>query len=130
VEAGSGSGAVHTYAQEGTYNVCLTVNNIAGSDTYCDSVSVIAAGIATVSNSNLVKIFPNPTTGNINLTFSNAQPTHVTVTNALGIVVSEESINNAVKNYALQLHDAANGIYFVKVVQGNETDVKKISLSK
>ena len=32
---------VHTYAQSGTYDVCLTVSGSCGSDTYCTTVSVV-----------------------------------------------------------------------------------------
>lgn len=32
---------VHTFSQNGTYNVCLTVSDSCGSDTICDSVAVL-----------------------------------------------------------------------------------------
>ena len=34
------SDPVHTYLTNGTYTVCLTVSNLAGSDTYCDDVTI------------------------------------------------------------------------------------------
>ncbi|MEM0995994.1 MAG: PKD domain-containing protein [Bacteroidota bacterium] len=37
---GTGAAAVHTYANPGTYNVCLTVNSVCRSYTYCQSVTV------------------------------------------------------------------------------------------
>lgn len=43
---------VHTYAAAGTYYVCLTAFNEAGSDTFCDSVEVSAGGNVPVANFN------------------------------------------------------------------------------
>lgn len=34
------SDPVHTFATNGIYNVCLTVANVAGSDTYCENVTI------------------------------------------------------------------------------------------
>lgn len=52
---------VHTYAQGGSYEVCLTVSNAYGSDTTCDSLH-----LALVNSADIIvpqvewQVFPNP----------------------------------------------------------------------
>lgn len=51
---------MHTYANTGQYNVCLTTWNICGdSATSCDSVLLIITGVSTLPNAQ-VSIYPNP----------------------------------------------------------------------
>ena len=45
---------MHTYANAGTYQVCLTVNNYCGTDTYCDSMSVSAPPASIYDNSSII----------------------------------------------------------------------------
>ena len=40
----------HTYALNGTYNVCLSVTGAGGSDTYCQDVVIIENGVAPVTD--------------------------------------------------------------------------------
>ena len=37
---GNGSSATHTYAEEGSYTVCLTISNDVGMDTYCRDIYI------------------------------------------------------------------------------------------
>jgi PKD repeat protein len=130
IKTGTGSGIIHTYAQAGTYYVCLTVSNLAGSDTYCDSVTVTepVAGISKINNNNLMKIFPNPSAGKINIVLNKNEGAHLVVTNTIGTVLLEDKIDNA--QHQINLEDLSNGIYFVKIEQGNEIAIKKITIAK
>ena len=65
----------HAYDSSGDYLVCLTVSNVNGSDTWCDSVSIL------LSNTNdlefeIVKsfIYPNPADGLASVSY-----THLTL---------------------------------------------------
>ena len=52
---------VHTYAQPGTYEVCLTVSNVTGVDTYCDTLYLgVTATDYVFSSAAKVTIAPNP----------------------------------------------------------------------
>jgi len=130
IKAGTGSGIIHTYAQAGTYYVCLTVSNLAGSDTYCDSVTVTepASGISKINNNNLMKLFPNPSAGKINILLNKNETAQLSVSNTIGTVLLEEKINNV--QHQVNLEDLSNGIYFVKIEQGNEIAIKKITIAK
>ena len=52
---------VHTYAQPGTYEVCLTVSNVTGVDMYCDTLYLGVTAVDYVFSSVAkVTISPNP----------------------------------------------------------------------
>jgi PKD repeat protein len=57
----------HTYAASGIYYVCLDDQNTCGSDSYCDSVTVIGIGLAEDANASFMLIYPNPSDGRITL---------------------------------------------------------------
>ncbi len=40
----------HIYTQTGTYEVCMTVTNLGGTDTYCETIMVVVAPMASFSN--------------------------------------------------------------------------------
>jgi hypothetical protein len=50
----------HTFADAGTYNVCLTVMNNCGSDTNCKTITVTKPGAVDEKHSYDIKIYPNP----------------------------------------------------------------------
>jgi PKD repeat protein len=128
VIAGNGSGMIHTYAQYGTYNVCLTVTNLAGTDTYCDSVTLQPTGIKTL-NQNIASIYPNPTNGFLNITFNSNKNSVVTVSDIVGTVVLQEN-TTAINIMQLNLSSLPNGVYFIKTEQDGKTDMKKVMLAK
>lgn len=59
----------HTYGFEGLYNVCLEVSNSAGTDSTCKEVNVQSGTSTGIANgiSSSVSIFPNPTSGVLNI---------------------------------------------------------------
>ena len=62
----------YQYAADSTYYVCLTVTNLSGSDTYCDSVVVSGTiGISEIAFNQEVKLFPNPASDQMQLVLSN-----------------------------------------------------------
>ncbi|MCC6724807.1 MAG: PKD domain-containing protein [Saprospiraceae bacterium] len=51
---------VHTYAQPGIYEVCLTVANDNSTDTYCKTLEIATSATSEAQPLNLVSVFPNP----------------------------------------------------------------------
>ena len=76
-------------------------------------------------NGDQLSIYPNPTTGFINITDPN-KIGEIKVTNLLGQLIYEAQPNQ--KNYSFEIKDA--GIYFVTVVTGNKIETQKIVVSK
>ena len=57
----------HNFGEFGTYYVCETVSNACEVQTYCDSVVVIANGIAQGRQSEMLNLYPNPAKDNVYL---------------------------------------------------------------
>jgi hypothetical protein len=51
---------VHTYAQPGVYEVCLSVENPRGQDVSCENVAVFATSTTELSEKAPLRVLPNP----------------------------------------------------------------------
>ena len=73
-----------------------------------------------------VSVFPNPTTGNVNVVASGIK--HITVINALGQVVYDANADGNMMTLDMNQYQA--GIYMVRVITENSESVKRISVVK
>ncbi|MGZ3942768.1 MAG: T9SS type A sorting domain-containing protein, partial [Bacteroidia bacterium] len=147
----------HNYASAGQYNICVTAYSACGdSAVACQndslyrnnqnnnpnsviSVTVLnenGVGIKTISQSQFVSIYPNPSTGIFTLQLKNISSgdskAKIYVTNVLGEVVylAEERLGNNSFSKEIDLQSAANGTYFVKAVVGSKIYNSKITISR
>jgi hypothetical protein len=78
----------------------------------------------------MIQLFPNPTTGEIQLLINNTirAPLSVVISNTLGQIVFTTTENSLSKMYSkhIDLSTYAKGIYSIKVVHGNKEQVEKI----
>ena len=111
----------HDFSAPGAYEVCLTVSNQYGSDTKCKTVWVSTSSSSEVEEGGAaLKIYPNPTTGQVYWTSAQDQPVTVHVFNALGQLQITKSItdNHLDLNtlppgvYHFQIHSSANELLF------------------
>ncbi|HMZ74525.1 MAG TPA: PKD domain-containing protein [Saprospiraceae bacterium] len=58
---------IYSYAKSGVYDVCLTVSNVYGSDTYCRYVRVGTVSTTVPNADRYMKLYPNPATNSINI---------------------------------------------------------------
>ncbi len=111
----------------GNYTVAVTDANNCVS-TFNFSITV-GTDITTVEPKIGVSIYPNPNAGKFLVTVSNnnGNETQIEVYNTLGqqIFVSELKMS-AVSEFEIDLSHAPANTYFVKVVSGNETVVRKV----
>lgn len=77
---------------------------------------------------NDINVYPNPTTGLINIEFENGE--FLEVYNLLGEVVLNETIAADQFLVSLDLTDNPNGVYFVSIKTNDKIFTKKILLSK
>jgi len=78
-------------------------------------------------------VFPNPTTGQIDIRFNSmGKSAVVTLTNYQGQIISQESLSPGMGETRLQynLRGMASGIYYLKVVCGSQTRIQKIILNQ
>ncbi len=123
---------VHSYDANGTYNVCLTALNAAGSNESCQDVTVMGSGIEDQILDAAVTLFPTPTTGRVNLTInSNSfEVATITVYNIIGAQVMESvkqdlRLNNM---FDLDLSDLSEGNYFVKIETENAFITRQVNV--
>lgn len=126
----TGAGVLHSYTTEGTYYVCLTVTNAAGSDTFCDSVTVElqSTGIANILANNL-KLYPNPSTGKVNVNLPGPGEVSFEIINTIGVTVfAETKIGNS--QYQLDLSSLNNGVYIITTKQYGMITQNKITIAR
>jgi hypothetical protein len=71
-------------------------------------------------------VYPNPSTGIFNI--RNAQNTIVEITNVLGDIVTK--FNSTDSLISVNLSNQPQGIYFVKISDGNKSTTKKVLITK
>ncbi|MCB0540935.1 MAG: PKD domain-containing protein, partial [Bacteroidetes bacterium] len=105
---------VHTYAQTGTYNVCLTAYNTCGDTTYCQEVSVVGTGIVQLSDGGTVKVYPNPAQSYINIELQNTvESLQVRIIDLQGKIYMKTKIKPSKEQ--LDLSNLSSGIYFIQL---------------
>lgn len=118
--------APHVYAANGTYEICLIVNNLAGADTTCQNITVQSIGIDEVNGVNSVSVYPNPSHGLINVQMGENVKDNavITISNAIGEVVATRTAKG---NYKEQFNvsNYAEGVYFVNITSNGNKVTKK-----
>lgn len=102
-----------------------------GTITVVDQDTVVNVTLEFVGINNHEKLisslYPNPTNGILNITFSRAlNDAHLTITNINGKVIAHVQV--AELAYKLDLTGYEQGIYFIKVVSDNKTFIEKVML--
>jgi len=103
----------HTFANDGTYSVCLTAGDSCITDTDCMDISVTSSGISTANVLTNIKIYPNPFNNTVTIEIANNY-------NMVDIDFSiYDQIGKIVKTYKLyekktiiDCNELINGIYY------------------
>jgi len=115
---GEGSHAqhpIHTYAEDGIYEVCLTATNYSGSDTWCDTLYVNVVGTEQPESPlKYAKLFPNPTSDYFY--FDYLLPGDMQATARLydiqGHLLKERRLKPGNVSQGWDITDLPNGVYF------------------
>jgi fructose 1,6-bisphosphatase len=93
-------------------------------------LNVIKVGVSALE-SPIYKIYPNPTTGIINLEFTEgtSREAVVLVTNLVGVDVFRKEITD-ISKLRIDLSNQVSGIYFLKTIIGNQQYINKIVYRK
>ena len=112
-------GISQAYNVVGTNSLgCSTSSNITIFVVFCTGVN---GQVATTSD---VKLFPNPTNGEFTIELPNGYNKAIQVLDVTGRLVLVN--NTAEDKINLNLANLSNGIYYVKVVSNNSTEVLKV----
>ena len=113
---------VHEYAEEGAYEVCLSVSNLYGADTLCQVVQVQLTSVGEEEGQVLAELFPNPSAGALWLKtvgLPTARPVIVELYTLSGQLLQRQAyLPNTTER--LSLKEQPQGAYFYRVVQAGE----------
>ncbi|MFI5135663.1 MAG: PQQ-dependent sugar dehydrogenase, partial [Chitinophagales bacterium] len=91
-------------------------------------------GINQLWNENGFNIFPNPSSGDFKILFNDMNTSHTTISisNVAGQEIFRKDYSSSeIKNNLIELHFEllANGVYTIKIIDGNSSSVSKIMIS-
>jgi PKD repeat protein len=103
------------YHTAGTYNVSLTVTNIAGQskklkDAY---IEVGTTGVAPAGGNDGISVSPNPTTGKFTLRFSRTSTYEIRVISTVGLDITTLTTSKSAAE--IDLTGQPKGVYFVRI---------------
>jgi len=133
----------HTYANQGFYNICLTVTDSNCTSTYCNNFNLmrsanamvyvnvippnITTGLQSLNRNRSVSVFPNPNEGNFTLSCNlNSNNAIFKIMDITGRIVYQKNIVANNSNNITTSIDASlvNGIYYWEMIEDNNIAAK------
>lgn len=114
------------YTSFGTYDVSLTVSNIAGKDIKVKSgyIEVGTTGLGTLNEKNSFVIYPNPTPGKFTVIFAGKDSHEVKIISGMGNIIEQKQSTREFMEF--DLSGFTKGIYFVQSFDnGTHTMISK-----
>jgi len=88
-------------------------------------------GTESIAGLSEVKVYPNPTDGQINLVLPQTATYEVMIYDMMGRLIISQTISNEGEfTHWLDLSEQKNGLYFIEIRQGNRITTKKVILSR
>ena len=119
-----------TVPTTGTYNIGFHAYSANPSSSFrLDNINITnITAVNEIKNANGVSIYPNPSSGIINLSVKNYANTVVQIYNAVGTIVYSQTLNSAER--VLDLSKFENGLYIIKISSTEFSYNQKITLLK
>ena len=119
----------HTYAANGTYQVCLTSGNLCGSEIVCDNVAVVNTSRSGVNLPEGIKVYPNPASTQLTIELTEAAvPTLFRLLDALGseVWVYSRPAYASQEVLTVPLADFEAGVYLLQVQQETRVGMMRV----
>lgn len=111
----------HTFPENGSYAVCLTVANAIGADTLCREVTVLVNETLEGMGYGEVVVFPNPAGDVVQIIAEKEDWTQEAKVTLLDVVGRELMIQHLqLGGHILQLDGLPRGLYFYKIWEGEQ----------
>lgn len=105
---------IHLYKSPGVYVATLQISNDCGADFFSKELTVILPSAGDIETSSFVKIFPNPSNGQVNISTLNKGNLNIEVFDIAGKLVYTSQTNNTLQTN-VDLSSFDKGIYTIKV---------------
>jgi PKD repeat protein len=114
-ETSSLQNPAHRYKEYGTYQVCLTTGNQGESGTSCDTIELKV--IPSLHKDNPVLIYPNPTSGKVEIELLSGISCEkvCTITNTYGVTILSFLINENEMQKSIDLSFLPDGTYIITI---------------
>lgn len=113
-----------TYTATANGNYSVVVTNAAGCESISATQNVTGIGIAETQSQIGVKVYPNPTAGNLYLVVDAVSDAKWILYNALGQQIAEGAADN--HTATIEMDDYTDGYYFIRVQSGKAVTTVKI----
>ncbi len=122
----------HTYASNGTYNVCLTLTTACTNIAYCEDIVIDGQSNVGIQNNELeqVSIYPNPAADKVYFEINNNKAAKICIFNASGKLVLNQAVNSSLET--IDLTTFSSGIYSCQISTSNNEiiQISKLNISK
>ena len=109
---------VYLFPAIGNYEVCLTVSNSNGSDTVCKTVSVGVTSTFEPDQEITMKIFPNPSSDQFNLSFSRpVKDAQIELYNLDGKLMLTQHLQQDIQTARINVAELPNGLYWCRLTE-------------
>lgn len=124
----------HVYANNGSYNVVLTVSNQCGSTSTFQTVVITGLGFGEMGLDGLIHFYPNPSNGSLTFTGTSLPEGEMTITlmDAAGkryALFGDKSMGGEM-TLSLDLSSYSNGLYVLEVTCGAQKGIFRLALQK
>jgi hypothetical protein len=108
---------VHNFPDPGTYEVCLSVSNVNGSNTYCRTLQLGTVATGEAAPEVAITVFPNPCREGTNVILSDYLPKNASITlyDATGRPALHQPLLTGWNS--LDLSHTAPGLYFYEIME-------------
>ena len=119
---------VHTYLQNGTYQVRLKIDNDCGIDSIIKTIVISSATSINSSNNNdEIKLYPNPNNGNFKIQFSgNHNYNSISIIDVLGNIILNKDVELNQKVIIFDINTFSSGVYFARLISEDKISVIRI----
>jgi len=107
---------LHSYAQSGTYTVCLELTTDCGTKDVCNTLSVSDVGIDE-NYWDYISVYPNPTNSTVYFQISHPDLSTIKIVDVVGKEVHRVQITEQLN--VIDLSGYSNGSYFFKILDTN-----------